>query len=452
MSNDLKRPTAVVIGSGAAGIAAANTMLEHGVPVTLVNDWTKSAVHENLASAALHDDVAVRSDAIVWGLFHGNQVGLLVDGQVESLCPAVVVLDSTPIERSVVFPGWTSPGVMSSTDTRALLRSGKSLEGKHIVVAGIGQGLYTLASDITDAGGVVIAIVDGGSAESSVSSVSATNGSNAGTASASDSPSWLKNLGVDVIAGRVTRADPDQERGVVRVRVSPTAEQGRVLPDQATVLEVDTLCLEYGMVASTTLARMVNCDCDFDPLRGGWYVTHDEAMRSSESGVYVVGPVAGFGDGRRDKLSGALAGLAAAFDLGRLQEDEFTRRLGELEAELDHLPLAKHPSDVTCSFDPGQAHVFTPDTIVCPCEQLNVARVDAAIEQGARTLNDVKRFTRFGMGRCQGGICSQVLTPYLVETCGLRPHDIGHFTARPPLAPIPLRALAEYEGGATMVE
>ena len=42
---------------------------------------------------------------------------------------------------------------------------------------------------------------------------------------------------------------------------------------------------------------------------------------------------------------------------------------------------------------------------ICRCEDLTLERVEAVIAEGKTTLNDVKRHTRAGMGRCQGVYC-----------------------------------------------
>ena len=51
--------------------------------------------------------------------------------------------------------------------------------------------------------------------------------------------------------------------------------------------------------------------------------------------------------------------------------------------------------------------------MVCRCEHVTRAEVLTALRNpfGARTLDAVKRRTRCGMGRCQGGFC----TPRVVE-------------------------------------
>ena len=54
--------------------------------------------------------------------------------------------------------------------------------------------------------------------------------------------------------------------------------------------------------------------------------------------------------------------------------------------------------------------------VVCRCESITEGEIRAAIRArvGARTLDGIKRRTRSGMGRCQGGFC----TPRLIEILG----------------------------------
>ncbi|MCQ2391385.1 MAG: FAD-dependent oxidoreductase [Kiritimatiellae bacterium] len=54
--------------------------------------------------------------------------------------------------------------------------------------------------------------------------------------------------------------------------------------------------------------------------------------------------------------------------------------------------------------------------VICRCEEVTEGEIRAAIRArvGARTLDGVKRRTRSGMGRCQGGFC----TPRLIEILG----------------------------------
>jgi len=67
--------------------------------------------------------------------------------------------------------------------------------------------------------------------------------------------------------------------------------------------------------------------------------------------------------------------------------------------------------------------------IVCRCETVSEAEIRASIRCriGARTLDGVKRRTRAGMGRCQGGFCTPRIIAILCEELGLKPEQVTKF-------------------------
>ena len=62
--------------------------------------------------------------------------------------------------------------------------------------------------------------------------------------------------------------------------------------------------------------------------------------------------------------------------------------------------------------------------IVCRCETVTEAEIVDAIRRGATTLDAVKRRTRAGMGRCQGGFCSPRVMEILCEELHMSPLEI----------------------------
>ena len=59
--------------------------------------------------------------------------------------------------------------------------------------------------------------------------------------------------------------------------------------------------------------------------------------------------------------------------------------------------------------------------IVCRCEMVTEAEIRSAIRRpvGARTIDGVKRRTRAGMGRCQGGFCLPRVADIISEETGI---------------------------------
>ena len=89
---------------------------------------------------------------------------------------------------------------------------------------------------------------------------------------------------------------------------------------------------------------------------------------------------------------------------------------------------------------PGILAALPPGAPVCPCENLTRADIDHAIHQGARDVNQLKHFTRCGMGPCQGRACEELAAELVALHVGGRAHA-GRWTVRPPLVPLPLAAL-----------
>ena len=80
--------------------------------------------------------------------------------------------------------------------------------------------------------------------------------------------------------------------------------------------------------------------------------------------------------------------------------------------------------------------------IVCRCEDVTLHDVEHTLARGYRDIEEVKRYTGFGTGPCQGKECLAVVALQLARITGQPPAAIPPFTSRPPLAPTPIRLLA----------
>jgi glycerol-3-phosphate dehydrogenase len=109
-------------------------------------------------------------------------------------------------------------------------------------------------------------------------------------------------------------------------------------------------------------------------------------------------------------------GLTAAPALAEMVVAMLGARM-DLRLKGDFIPVRAHRKRFAALDDDERAGRVGADSdwgeMVCRCEHVTRAEVVAALRNpfGARTLDAVKRRTRCGMGRCQGGFC----TPRLVE-------------------------------------
>ncbi len=80
--------------------------------------------------------------------------------------------------------------------------------------------------------------------------------------------------------------------------------------------------------------------------------------------------------------------------------------------------------------------------ILCRCEDVTLADVQKAVAAGYGDLEEVKRYTGFGTGPCQGKECLRPIALAIAEAAARAPETIEPFTSRPPLVPTELRVLA----------
>ncbi|MGI6205184.1 MAG: (2Fe-2S)-binding protein [Anaerovoracaceae bacterium] len=84
-------------------------------------------------------------------------------------------------------------------------------------------------------------------------------------------------------------------------------------------------------------------------------------------------------------------------------------------------PFKPHPDD---------------DLIICRCEEITKGEIRRAVHDGMRTVNEVKRWTRAGMGLCQGQTCQRNVQNIIAAELGVSVADVGMITGRAPARPV----------------
>jgi sarcosine oxidase subunit beta len=80
--------------------------------------------------------------------------------------------------------------------------------------------------------------------------------------------------------------------------------------------------------------------------------------------------------------------------------------------------------------------------ILCRCEDVTLADVQHAVRLGYVDVEEVKRYTGFGTGPCQGKECLRGVVAAIAEAAGRDATTLAPFTSRPPLVPTELAILA----------
>ncbi|MBW4025445.1 MAG: FAD-dependent oxidoreductase [Proteobacteria bacterium] len=452
----------IIVGGGPAGVEAALEAEAHGLSVILMDEAPQAGGQVYRApprafSGAIQrqaDPIGVRLrdrlsasrvqqffDHTVWSVSPGFRVDALGPKGPVSYEARAVLAASGAQERVVPFPGWTRPEIVGLAGATIMLKSQGILPGRLTLVAGQGPLLLIVAIGILKAGGRVAAIVDLASRAEWLADWPA-------LASRPDLAvrglAWrakLARAGVPILYRHAIRQVEKVGARRVSVTVGPVAANGMPLAAPLRGFEVDAVAVGNGLTASTDITRLLRAEHHFEPLRGGWAPKLDAYYRSSVSGLYVAGDGAGIAGAAAAACDGRLAGLCIAHDLGTVAEAEFRRAAAPLRRDAARARRFGTAMAKLMALRQGQVQAIPPETVLCRCEDITRAELTRAVGDGARSLNQLKAWTRCGMGPCQGRICGDVVGAVLVVEGGTR-EDVGQFTGRTPFRPLPLDQLA----------
>ena len=151
-------------------------------------------------------------------------------------------------------------------------------------------------------------------------------------------------------------------------------------------------------------------------------ITNFSGIRAHEDqGDFVIGKVA---DHAYETVGIESPGLSAAPAIAEMLVDRIVWEEG-LRPKETWLPLPKRKKPFYEMTDVERREAVAEDpaygNLICRCEVVTEAEIRQAIRRpvGAKTLDGVKRRTRSGMGRCQGGFCSPAVVQILAEELGI---------------------------------
>ncbi|MCC6187470.1 MAG: FAD-dependent oxidoreductase [Anaerolineales bacterium] len=454
-----------VVGAGPAGASAAIAAAQAGARVALIDEGIRlggqffrqpARPFNSQASDALrnhfrrgrqlleqldHPKIEVFTGATVWNLDPKRRLQLYGSHGRLEVRAHCIILATGATERSAAFPGWTLPGVMTAGAAQSLLKGHGLVPGGRVIVAGSGPLLLAVARQLLDHGAHVTDVVEATPLRRWVK-----HGVHMRRAA---SQLWegvehlqrLKRAGVGLHHGMAaTRALGSLQ--VSGVEIDRVDERWRPEPGSTRQLAADVLCVSYGLIPSTELSRLAGCGHRFDTSLGAWVVGTDTNLETSQHGIYAAGETRGVGGAEAALAEGRLAGLLAAASLG-LWGAGHASAVAEARAEQARLRAQTEAVLGLFCVQPGLADLATDETPVCRCEGVTAGAIRLAAREGARQLNSLKAWNRCGMGPCQGRTCGPIAAQIIASETGAHLEAAGCFTARPPIRPVPLSALAE---------
>ncbi len=406
-----------VIGAGPAGLAAAGDASAAGVRVTLIEERAALGGRamivpgaRGLTEGLMRDlrAVEVWRSSSVWEIC-GRTLFVHRGDRSTCLTAAAVILATGASETLLPFPGWTLQGVSTLEVGWEAVRAGRlGREAGPAIVAGGADGAL-LANRLLERAVPVTLI-------------------------APERPPGLA-AAVEYVAGVIAVA-----RGADTIEEIETADGTRY--------PCATLCIESPRSPVTDLARRAGCPCVYHPRLGGFVPRYDPLMmlHGPTPFVFVAGDASGLDTPRAAAESGRLAARAALGALGLLPDAE--ERITDARQRLRAASIPLHararealmagasPDEVVESWD------CTSETVVCPCEFVTVRDLRAALDEGARTADDIRTLTGCGSGPCAGRRCEVTVLRWLSGALDLPIGRLVPAPPHPPVRPVPLAAAA----------
>ena len=454
----------VIIGAGPAGLAAAIEASRHDLSTLVLDDqpapggqvyrnitqnrgqrhasgflgndyWSGSRLVDGFA----HVSANVLTESRVWQITSDRQVFFSRQGKAQNVRAGAVLVATGAMERPMPIAGWTLPGVMSVGAAQTMLKtSGSGADGA--VFVGSGPLFYLTVWQYLQAGFGVKAVVD--------------------TAPARMRPEHYL-LAIAALLQPILLLKGLRWRAAIRRKTDYHAGATSVViagEDSATgVMFQDTsgreqnipakhVFIHQGVVPNVNLTMATDLRHQWHPRQLCWIPQTDMFGESSVDGIFIAGDGMGIAGATAAALSGR---LAARRIIARVKRRPFFMapvwralkwRQAAIRPFLDS--LFKPPDDWRV---PKEDHA-----IVCRCEALTKADVNAAIALGVSGPNQLKSYCRAGMGRCQGRMCALTIQKMIHNHNGGSEEEIGYLRIRPPIRPLTvgeLAALAHEDAG-----
>jgi sarcosine oxidase subunit alpha len=404
-----------VVGGGPAGLSAAVAAVEQGARVLLLDENATLGGHlrfsgDGAAGRTRVDawreslskgGATVLSQTAVIGHYQDHWLSAVRGNRLFKIRAVAVVVATGAFEIPMVFDGNDRPGVLLGTAVQRLVRMHGVAPGRRAVVVTAGDVGWDVAADLVAAGVEVAAIADerpGPHADQRIDTV-----------------------GTQVLYGHTIGAA--HGRSAVRAAVLvPVDDDG-----PWHTVDCDLIAVSTGWNPSLELAYLAGARSRYDEDLG------EMRLQDVPGGLFLAGRVAGPSGLEDDVRQGGRAGQAAAV-WARGGQETGTAGSGLMTPVS---PMRGRSSALVAAPATGHDKRF-----VCYCEDVTDVDIDTALLEGYDRIELLKRYSTVGMGPCQGRMCGLQGIRHCARGTDTSVADTGRTTARPPVTPVSLGALA----------
>ena len=353
----MKRYELIIIGAGPAGLSAAVEAANAGMKVAVFDENARPGgqlfkqihkffgskehkakirgikIGEELLAEAEAAGVKVHLNAIVMGLFDCMEITVMENEEVHHYKADSIIMATGARENMIPFEGWTLPGVIGAGAAQTMMNLHGVQPGKRVLMVGSGNVGLVVSFQLLQAGVEVAAVIDAAPRVGGY-------GVHASKLSRTGVPFYLSH----------TVVCAEGEEKVTGAVIAKVDEHFKPIPGTEMHLDVDTICMAVGLSPMSQLLSMAGCQMED---KGGIVPVKNQYGETSVKGIYAAGDVAGIEEASSAMITGRIAALAAAFELGYVEEDAFKEKAAALKESLGRLhegmfsPANKGRTDLT---------------------------------------------------------------------------------------------------------
>ncbi|MFT5707278.1 MAG: thioredoxin reductase [Oceanospirillaceae bacterium] len=464
----MKSYSVIIIGTGPAGMSAANKLVNQGIKCLLLDEQIAaggqiyraidrnlkhepqrvdllgedyrqgSKLTEGLITNQQNECLDIIFNAKVWRIDNNGAVYFSVNQQAQSSHADIIILATGAQERPFAFEGWTLPGVMTAGAAQILLKA-NGLVADNAILAGNGPLLYLIASQLIKAGSPPKAIL-----ETQVTGAWKNALPHFFAALLHGLPYLWK--GSKMLAS-IKKAGIPHYRGINDIQAlgndkitSVSFSQG----NKTRTLDTDTLLIHQGVIPNTQISRTLNLQHHWNKQQHAWQPAVNKWGVSSQKNILIAGDGAGIGGAKAAEISGELAALQACYQLGNLSKHQQNEMASLLHRRLEKESAVRPFLDAL--YAPNFQSILQSDkALICRCEEVTAGQLRHYAREGCRGLNQTKAFSRCGMGACQGRQCGSNAAIIIADERDISVEEVDYYRLRAPIKPVSLSEVASLD-------
>ncbi len=464
-----KKYNVVIIGGGFSGLVAADILSNRGLSILFVDEnnylggqllrkiperlgkylkYKPDSIKKygyNLAKKVFDSDIEIALNSRVIGIYKDKELLVEVEEKKVFNVKAEVILFATGArERFLPFKGWTLPGVYSTGMAQIMMKSSGVLPGRNVLISGSGMFLFAVGYELIKNGAKLHGIYENSGFVDKVKLISQFIPQFSKFA---EGGRYLFKIYSSLVPIRYRRRviEARGDKGVEEVVVAKLNKEGYPISGSEKVYKVDSLLTGFGFVANIELPQLAGCETEFDKKKGGWIIKVKDNLETSISDIYAAGEITGIAGSLKSINEGKIAANSILKRFKLIENNDYENNLKKLINERKkHLKFGEY-FNTLYSIGKGDILSIDDNTVICRCEDVKLKDIKESVKNGYTTPGGLKISVRAGMGNCQARTCGPVIYDIINVLTNKGYKDIGTFSVRPPIKPICMNSLKNFE-------